>query len=555
MFGPDIGSRLLVLTLFVFLLGYLAFGCTRGLAEYDEGLICYGGERVLQGGVPYRDFWSGYGPGQYYLLAAAYKIFGISLLTGRIYTVSCEWLVTILAYFLGRKLRGTAAGVFACITIAIWLSADRSVLYPVVPALMFVFAGFLMISGFRSSRTKDFLAGLLVGCATLVRHDIGVYAFPSLCVTAAGQAAFVGFQHQERIRSVIAKVFKRIPALFVGLCFAIVPAIWTLLHYVPESRLYEVFVDLPFRIYPKYRSLPFPPPGFLYFLGAATVEDMPSRLLSMAVSAMMYALPLFVPILAAILIVIRCSKGLQQNFEDHLATGLTVFGIGLWVSIRVRPDAPHMLTPGVVSLLLVPWLLSLLSEHGRAFKIRKGIAALLAVSVGLLMSGCLGLKIKSFDVTGFQPLQLDRAKGISIESGTRLHDLVAAVNYVDEKVPAGQAIYVGNIRHDKILFSSPMFYFLAARPSATRFPSFDPGIQTTFAVQTEMTREIQNHHVNCIVLWTAAPQSFEPNLSSQSSGVRVLDDFIRNNYSPVLTLDDYSILWRSSAVSGSNDPN
>jgi hypothetical protein len=48
----------------------------RNLNLYDEGLVVYGAARVMRGEVPYRDFWSMYGPGQFYLIAGLFKIFG-----------------------------------------------------------------------------------------------------------------------------------------------------------------------------------------------------------------------------------------------------------------------------------------------------------------------------------------------------------------------------------------------------------------------------------------------------------------------------------------------
>jgi len=37
-----------------------------GMTVYDEGLVLYGALKVFHGELPYRDFWSFYGPGQYY---------------------------------------------------------------------------------------------------------------------------------------------------------------------------------------------------------------------------------------------------------------------------------------------------------------------------------------------------------------------------------------------------------------------------------------------------------------------------------------------------------
>jgi uncharacterized membrane protein len=53
--------------------------------EYDEGIILCGADRVLHGELPYRDFWTMYSPGQYYILSILFRLIGRSLLTERLF--------------------------------------------------------------------------------------------------------------------------------------------------------------------------------------------------------------------------------------------------------------------------------------------------------------------------------------------------------------------------------------------------------------------------------------------------------------------------------------
>ena len=50
------------------------------LNVYDEGIILAGADRILQGHIPYRDYWSMYAPGQFYTLAFLFRLFGSSVL-------------------------------------------------------------------------------------------------------------------------------------------------------------------------------------------------------------------------------------------------------------------------------------------------------------------------------------------------------------------------------------------------------------------------------------------------------------------------------------------
>jgi hypothetical protein len=82
----------------------------RMINPYDEGMVAYGAERVLNGQRPAVDFYTPYGPGVFYLLAAAYRLFGVRLLVER--WTSALLLVVIggLSYLLllGRQPAGEA---------------------------------------------------------------------------------------------------------------------------------------------------------------------------------------------------------------------------------------------------------------------------------------------------------------------------------------------------------------------------------------------------------------------------------------------------------------
>ena len=53
------------------------------VGPYDEGLVLFGADRVLRGDVPYRDFWTLYGPAGFYVEAALFRLFGETALVGR----------------------------------------------------------------------------------------------------------------------------------------------------------------------------------------------------------------------------------------------------------------------------------------------------------------------------------------------------------------------------------------------------------------------------------------------------------------------------------------
>jgi len=119
-----------------------------------------------------------------------------------------------------------------------------------------------------------------------------------------------------------------------------------------------------------------------------------------------------------------------------------------------------------------------------------------------------------------------------------------AVRYVEALTRPDDYLFVGAGRHDKIFTDDVGFYFLAQRRPATKWYQFDPGLQTSLAVQTEMVAELKDKKPPLIVLDSQFDSVAEPNASSQSSSVVVLDRFISTHYRSIKSFGDISILAR-----------
>src|SRR6266700_2472172 len=76
-------ERVTVTLLFAFSLAYLCIFRHYSSLEPDEGIVLRGAERILAGEVPYRDFFSFYTPGSFYLVAFLFRVFGDSFAVAR----------------------------------------------------------------------------------------------------------------------------------------------------------------------------------------------------------------------------------------------------------------------------------------------------------------------------------------------------------------------------------------------------------------------------------------------------------------------------------------
>ena len=82
---------------------YLCVFCRYTTIEPDEGIVLEGAQRILRGELPYRDFFSFYTPGSYYLQALFFKILGDSLPASRLALAACGAVVSLLTYLIALR--------------------------------------------------------------------------------------------------------------------------------------------------------------------------------------------------------------------------------------------------------------------------------------------------------------------------------------------------------------------------------------------------------------------------------------------------------------------
>ena len=107
------------------------------VGTYDEGLVLVGADRVLRGDMPYRDFWTLYGPGSYYLLAGLFRLFGEFALVERGFDIAAKTaiaaLVVALVLQFGRRTVALAAGVLS-LGLLLYLRSYSAPLFPAMAA-------------------------------------------------------------------------------------------------------------------------------------------------------------------------------------------------------------------------------------------------------------------------------------------------------------------------------------------------------------------------------------------------------------------------------------
>lgn len=140
--------RLVLLLVWLLSVGYAASGLTRGWWPHDEGTLGQSADRVLAGQLPHRDYDEIYTGGLAFVDAAAFRVFGDTLVSPRLVLllVFAVWVPAM--FYVASRFSGPVAAGGVTLVAAVWSIPNYSAAMP--------------------SWFNLFFAGLGVAC--LVRH-------------------------------------------------------------------------------------------------------------------------------------------------------------------------------------------------------------------------------------------------------------------------------------------------------------------------------------------------------------------------------------------------
>jgi hypothetical protein len=469
-----------------------------GIQPNDEGLMLQAASRIASGQVPYSDFWWFYPPGQPLLLGGLWELFGPSLLPWRVMRVLCDALVAILAWRLA--LRGGAPPWAALVA---WLAAALAMAYPSgphpYPPTLALALGALLLFERRPAA-----AGVLAGAAAFWRLEFAAYL---------GLGILVGFAVARAPRA--AAWFAGSAVLVAALAYAPVVAVAGL------GPSFDLLIDYPLTDFAEYQSLPFP----LDYDGPLNTASIGGFLEDSAENLLVFYLPL--------VLVIGLAVGLFAVVRDRppLRVAVAVFAIGMGHYLVTRPDLFHTAPFAVLVAVLAAWA----TRAGR-------VAAIAAVAV-LAFAVVEGADRRWLELRrDYAPLRLPVADGVRTARAER-EDLERAVAAVQARVPPGTPTYVATRRADLVTSGYPLLYVLAGRPNASRYDIQAPGVVTSDPVQREIVADLERTRPPAVVRdtspLTATP---EPNRAGESSGVRLLDEYLARAYRPVARYGRFEIL-------------
>jgi hypothetical protein len=536
----------------VFLISYLLLflGMSRRPGMYDEGIVLTGAMRVAVGQIPHRDFYFIYGPAEVYILAGLLKIFGPSLLAERLFDLLIKALVVTTVFAIASSYCRRSIALFVSVVTALWLFGLNEYGLAITPvSLLNLIGSVLILPAFRGrvSIRRMLAAGAVSGMASLFRYDTGIALLGihacvlviAICLRTKGLP--------NRLRTFATAFW---PYLLGFAVLTVIPALYYL-SVAPLAPLLQDIVLFPRRYYFRGRNLPFPA------LSWRGLENLGIYL------------PLAIAGLSLYVLIDRRSRtsatgeagveGVTQ--ERGWKAFLITFGLLLVVMylkgvVRVAPIQMYLAI--VPSLLMI----AALFQHQSAFPrtIRISINCLMWLSlIAATWSALHLIRLEYLERSSVAQGILPFTRSTSPDTPAGWckttnpltagfcflpeDDRIRAIEFIISHTLPGQSLYSGLRKHDRIFANDNLIYFATQRLPATRWSHFDPDLQNRLEIQVQMVHELQQNAPPYIALDSEFDFVREPNDSSTSSGVMLLDNYIQEEYQPSETFGTMSV-WR-----------
>ncbi len=503
---------LLQIVLFILAAGLAAFTIVQGIAPHDEGLMLQAGARIASGQWPYHDFWTNYPPGQPLVLAVLHEVFGASLLAWRLLAVAVDAGVALLAYRLAQR---RAPEVYA---LGAWLAVASVMAFPMLPgpnppALLLSFAALL------AARRRPGLAGAIAGLAVLFRFELGLAAIAGVLLTAP---------RGRRARALWPAVGVAVVSLAP---FALV---------APRAMWHDT---IGFYAIQDLQRLPFP----IGFDGPWR----PSKLIEFYIPLILVA-GLALWCLQMAIGRERRTVNARASMHGGIAAGpplpgpdpeawslapLALVGLGYLLG---RTDVYHLVPLAAVLPVMLTWTAAVSRPPWLKVALLTGLALIAIYGVerraGQLLHPSAGAAVPGPAGDGVQTSPADAQA------------LMALEGELGQITRPGEPIFVTDARTDRVTAGDSLLYVITGHPDATRYDVMQPGVVTTAPVQREIVSSLRRGHTRVVVRWLdPRAEQAEPNGSSRSSRVHILDDYLKTHYRPLARYGVYQVLLARGA--------
>jgi hypothetical protein len=524
-----------------------------------------GAQRYHAGEVCYRDFWTIYAPGSYYLTAGLLALFGRYVLVQALAGVALRALAVGLFFALLRRVGAgarAAAALAGVLALALWELAPEVGTYAgALPAVLLAWLAAASHAG-GAPAGRLFLAGLALGIGATFKHDVAAYAW---LATAAGLAVVWWRTPPDERPASWESPLRALARLAAGSALVLLPVV-ALLAWKAGPDAWRDLMTFPAGDFRLVRGEPYP--GWLPrrdFLEAWLAEPADlslARDLGEHLSGWLLAsLPQ-----AAFVLALGAVAGLggraprtaaapqtaPLHRERLLVTTAALVAWPLFFAAAHVQQNTHFLSMALCAFLAGAALWPRLGPWARRLAVALAVVWAPALWIPPAMEAMLPLRVWS----GWARLDLPVARGVWVSPREQeIYETVA--RFVELNLPPGEPIHAGVARNDAVVVSNPRFHYMVDRPAATRYHELHPGITDVEAVQREMIADLEARGVRCLVLWSFGGRergdaderivARRRATGIEGIGATLLDEYVAERYRPVLAVDEYTIHWRRDA--------
>ncbi|MFH1312162.1 MAG: hypothetical protein ABIJ00_02945 [Candidatus Eisenbacteria bacterium] len=536
-------TYLIALVIFAVTFGYFLSYSRYGLA-YDEGYLLDGVEKIMEGQVIYRDFHHTYAPGRFYLVAAAFEVFGKNILVERVLFALLQAVKCGLAFLIVRAIVRSGFAYLAPVLIMIAPGPWHKVFFSSLGFL----AAYAVMRSIHRGLKYIVLGGAIVGLCALFRQDVAG-------VAVIGGVAGMLLRQLDR-REGFSVLVSRLACLLAGLAIVIVPvvlyfhaqgALGPMVHKITRDGMMDNMTN----------RIPYP--------GLAARAGVDSQYLGYVLPVrLLFYVPFVAYVLAAVLIIKNfVTPGSGRRLTDLVVVTIVsvlAFNQSVW-----RSDIGHLLQTMQYVYLLVPIILgsvySFLTSRvvrgpGRRWVLKGGLVLAGPVLLFWAVYGCTmgstdsraaarfareGISIGDTEYTGSVLLRIGNDTNLDLERApvyvrqAEAGFFTALKSYLDAHTSPGEYVLA--------VPQLQMIYFLFDRKNPTRYAHYRRALEP--AEEDRYIEDIESHGTNYILL----TEPFEGARLGQTKeafsqyGARVRE-WILENYIEVDRIGSVKILRR-----------
>ncbi|MBL8000072.1 MAG: hypothetical protein JNL32_15730 [Candidatus Kapabacteria bacterium] len=493
---------------------------------FDEGISVTCATRIMDGDIPYRDYWAMYTPGIYYTLAGCMSVLGKTVFAERCADVLVRLGIIYVLICSVSEIPSHGIRRGAAVLIAYFVGGITLFTYAIFPAILFCFISFLFVvqlESFTWSRSS-IIAGFCAALAFTYRLDFGLYCMVTLGITGI---VLVLARHIP-----IRKGITFCMAITIGFFVGLIP-LFVLASVTGIAPLYEQLFSFTTGDLLSIRHLPLPSPIPIWGNGVSMMSSVKQWLVMGASFYGVVAINGFALLQAVLRIKTRFTS------YDIIQLAISLMGLLFIAQALNRCDHAHCI-PQILCAIISSALV--IGRETNSVKLKRTIGMACSAGMVLVFAAIVPVGIVLAKAVTQTPVwkshcTLPASNGVKFST-----DASDAAQYVRERSSQQEYAMVVNSRHDKIISTNVMLYFLLERRCPIPYHDIHHGIITRADVQREVIDSLNLKNVQWLIM-TDIGESTEPNLTAVSSGVHLLDTYIRTAYTQEKCFGGYSV-WK-----------